>query len=96
MAKNSQRWHEVISESPQFECSSASLGIQDRDLMYSKLWITVWRIRSMQKFHSKMTPSSLCTKFPLTETTYAKVCIIVFWTIIQLENSRVWMDMPGQ
>ena len=29
----------------------------------------------MQKFHSKMTPRSLCTQFPLTEITYAKVCI---------------------
>ncbi len=30
----------------------------------------------MQKFHSKMTPRSLYTQFPLTEITYAKVCII--------------------
>ncbi len=29
----------------------------------------------MQKFHSKMTPRSLYTQFPLTEITYAKVCI---------------------
>ncbi len=28
----------------------------------------------MQKFHSKMTPRSLYTQFPLTEITYAKVC----------------------
>ncbi len=30
----------------------------------------------MQKFHSKMTPRSLYTQFPLTEITYAKVCNI--------------------
>ncbi len=30
----------------------------------------------MQKFHSKMTPRSLYTQFPLTEITYAKVCIL--------------------
>ncbi len=28
----------------------------------------------MQKFHSKMTPRSLYTQFPLTESTYTKVC----------------------
>ncbi len=75
MAKTSQNWRGVICGLLQFECSSAIMGTQDCELMYAKLWITVWRICSMQKFHSKMTPRSLCTKFRLTEITYAKVCI---------------------
>ncbi len=75
MAKTSWHWHGIICGSLQFECSSVTMGTQDCELMYSKLRITVWRIRSMQKFHSKMTPHSLRTKFPLTEITYAKVCI---------------------
>ncbi len=72
MAKNSQHWHGDICGLLQFECSSATMDTQYCELMYSKLWVTVWRTHSMQRFHSKMTP---CTKFPLTEITYAKVCI---------------------
>ena len=57
----------VICESPQFECSSVTVGTQNCEPMYSKLCVTVWRTHSMQKLHSKTTPHSLCTKCLLTE-----------------------------
>ena len=72
MAKNSHHWQGVICGSSEFECSCAAMGTQDCEVMYSKLWITVWKICSMQKFHPKMIPRNLCTKFPLTEITFAK------------------------
>ena len=56
-------------------CSIATMGTQCCEPTYSKLWATVQRIRFMQKIHSKMTPHSLYTQFPLTEITYAKFCI---------------------
>ncbi len=74
MAQNSQHRHGVICGLPQFECFSATMGTHDRELIYSELRATVWRFRSMQKFHSKVLPRNQCTKFPLTEVTYAKVC----------------------
>ncbi len=82
MAENSQHWRGVICVSLQYECSSATMGTQCCQPMYSKLWATVWRIRSIQKFHSKMTPRSLYTQFPLTEITYTKVCIQHFETLL--------------
>ncbi len=74
-ARNRQHCLGVICGSLQFECSSATMGTQYCQPMYSKLWAIVWRIRSTQKFHSKMTPHGLYTQFHLTEITYAKVCI---------------------
>ncbi len=75
VAKNSQRQHGVLCGLLQFDLTSVTMGTQNCELLYSKLWVTVWRTHSMQKFHSKMTPRSLCTKFLLTEITYAAVSI---------------------
>ncbi len=75
MAKNSQCLHGVIFGSLQFECSSATMGTRYCEPTYWKLWATVQRIRSKQKSYSNMTPCSLCTEVPLTEITYAKVCM---------------------
>ncbi len=47
---------------------------------------TVRQTHSMQRSHSKMTPHSPCTKFPLTEITYATVCI--FWLWHSEENGK--------
>ena len=87
MAQNGQHWRGVICGLLQFECFSATMGTRYCGPMYSKLCITVSRTYSMQKFHSKMTPCSLCTKFPLTEITYAKVCISP-----ALGRSSKWAD----